>query len=213
MTHDNVAVTALTLSNPGASDVTLTLRAESPIAKAEADASDELVGTTKLRSGSNNGLVDTPWSDVTIRLKATGFAAADGALVREVTVPAAAASTSPSPACSTPTTCPTPRRLRRVRGEGPDEAVRDGITAFNEQWAADIPTSTCRTRPSRRPSSTAGGASATTCSTPTSRATCTSSRPPSRASTCTRTRLSSRSPCTSRTPSGSATRISHTARC
>lgn len=140
ITYENVAVTAITLANDGAADVTLTLRAESPLATTPADADDELVGTRTLTSGSNNGLVDTPWSEVTVGLKAHGFTRTDGALQREVTVRAGeTVELSVVGVLHSDAMEQSAKDFRRYAKMAPDLAFRKAVTEFNERWAADIP--------------------------------------------------------------------------
>ncbi|MBD5784598.1 discoidin domain-containing protein [Cellulosimicrobium terreum] len=140
MTYDNVAVTALTFTNPGGSDATFTVRAASPLATTSTDADDELTGTRTLTSGANNGLVDTPWSTVTVGLKAEGFERAGTNLDREITVPAGGSvdvsvvgvlygSGMPDSAES----------FQDYAALAPADAFREGVTEFNRLWAQDIP--------------------------------------------------------------------------
>ncbi|WP_265520477.1 discoidin domain-containing protein [Oerskovia flava] len=140
ITYDNVAVTALTFTNPGGADATFTVRAASPIATTSTDADDELTGTRTLTSGSNNGLVDTPWSDVTVGLKAEGFERSGAALDREITVPAGGTlDLSVVGVLYTDTLTGSRDAFEDYAQMDPDEAFRTGVTEFNRRWAADIP--------------------------------------------------------------------------
>ncbi|MEU4385310.1 discoidin domain-containing protein [Promicromonospora sp. NPDC023805] len=140
ITYDNTALSAVTFTNPGTSAVTFTVRAASPIARAAADAADELTGTRTLTSGANNGLVDTPWSTVTVGLKAEGFARNGTSLDREVTVPAGGSvDLSVVGALYSPSLPDGEQQLRDYADLAPGAAFRAGVTAFNERWAADIP--------------------------------------------------------------------------
>ncbi|TRY17926.1 hypothetical protein FOJ82_10635 [Tessaracoccus rhinocerotis] len=140
ITHENVAVAALEFTNPGDSDVTLSLRAQSPIATALGEADDELVGSRVLTSGSNNGLVDTPWSRITVGLKASGFTVADGGLVREVTVPAGgSADLSVVGVLHSASLEDSVAEFESYAAMSPDDAFRTAVTAFNQRWAEDIP--------------------------------------------------------------------------
>ncbi len=140
ITYDNVALSALTFTNPGASDVTFTVRASSPLATAAADAADELTGTRTLTSGSNNGLVDTPWSTVTVGLKAPGFERTGTNLDREVTVPAGGSvDLSVLGVLSSDTLPESVESFHEYAALTPAEAFRTGVTEFNRQWAQDIP--------------------------------------------------------------------------
>ncbi|MBA8806979.1 galactose-binding domain-containing protein [Promicromonospora sukumoe] len=140
ITYDNTALSALTFTNPGASDVTFTVRAASPVARAAADADDELTGTRTLTSGANNGLVDTPWSSVTVGLKADGFTRSGTNLDREVTVPAGGTLDLSVVGSLYSASLPDGEdQLREYAALTPDDAFRTGVTAFNERWAQDIP--------------------------------------------------------------------------
>jgi len=140
ITYDNVAVTALNLVNPGATDVTFTLRAASPLATGTTDAPDELVGTRTLTSGSNNGLVDTPWSKATIGLKAAGFEVNGTALEREVTVPAGGeVDLSVVGVLYTDDLPESKEAFYDFAAMDPDEAVSTGITEFHRRWSQDVP--------------------------------------------------------------------------
>ncbi|MFD2796076.1 discoidin domain-containing protein [Promicromonospora vindobonensis] len=140
ITHDNTALSALTFTNPGSSDVTFTVRAQSPVARSAADADDELTGTRTLTSGANNGLVDTPWSSVTVGLKADGFTRSGSALDREVTVPAGGSvDLSVVGGLYSDALPDGEAQLRDLASMEPGAAFRTGVTAFNERWAADIP--------------------------------------------------------------------------
>src|SRR5690625_7076393 len=88
ITFDNVAVTTVTFKNSSADAANFTVRAASTLATSDGEDEDELVGFKTLTSGSNNGLNDTAWSDVTIRLKADGFERSAGNLDKEGNIPA-----------------------------------------------------------------------------------------------------------------------------
>lgn len=140
ITYDNVAVTALTFSNPGAAPVTFTVRAAAPLATTSTSASDELTGTRTLTSGANNGLIDTPWSRVTIGLKAAGFTRNGTTLDREVTVPAGGSVDLSVVGVLYSAGMPdSPTSFYDYAELAPAEAARTAITEFNRRWAADIP--------------------------------------------------------------------------
>ncbi|TDC54252.1 hypothetical protein E1212_03670 [Jiangella ureilytica] len=140
ITYDNVAVTALTFSNPGAAPVTFTVRAAAPLATTSTSASDELTGTRTLTSGANNGLIDTPWSRVTIGLKAAGFTRNGTNLDREVTVPAGGSVDLSVVGVLYSDALPDSRTsFYDYAALPPAEAARTAITEFNRRWAADIP--------------------------------------------------------------------------
>ncbi|NDO91037.1 hypothetical protein GYH36_16490 [Cellulosimicrobium cellulans] len=140
ITYDNVALSAITFSNPGTSDVTFTVRASSPLATTSTESADELTGTRTLTSGANNGLVDTPWADVTIGLKAPGFERSGTNLDREVTVPAGGSvDLSVVGVLSSDTLPESVKSFHEYAELAPADAFRTGVTAFNRQWAQDIP--------------------------------------------------------------------------
>ncbi|MEV1329375.1 PxKF domain-containing protein [Micromonospora costi] len=140
ITYDNVAVTAVDFRNPGDAPVTFTVRASSPLATRPGAGDADLTGTRTVTSGANNGLVDTAWNTVTVDLTAAGFTRAGANLDRQVTVPAGGSvSLSVVGAVSSPTLPETVRSYREYAAMPPAEAVRTGITAFNRQWAQDVP--------------------------------------------------------------------------
>src|SRR5690606_23121401 len=140
ITYDNVALSAITFSNPGTSDVTFTVRASSPLATTSTESADELTGTRTLTSGANNGLVDTPWADVTIGLKAPGFERSGTNLDREGTVPAGGSvDLSVVGVLSSDTLPESVESFHEYAELAPADAFRTGVTAFNRPWAQDIP--------------------------------------------------------------------------
>ena len=140
ITYDNVAVTTLDLKNPGTEDKTFTLRAASPIATGETDADDELIGTRNLTSGSNNGLVDTAWSKITVGLKASGFTVNGTALEREVTVPAGGnLELSVVGVLYTDDLPDSKASFYDFAAMDADEAFSTGVTEFHRRWAQDVP--------------------------------------------------------------------------
>jgi hypothetical protein len=140
ITYDNVAVTAITLDNPGTADVTFTVRAASALATSTTESPDELTGTRTLTSGSNNGLIDTAWSDVTIGMKAPGFEVNGTNLEREITVPAGGSVDLSVVGVLYSDTLPDSRAAFYDYAEmSPATAFQTAVTAFNERWASDIP--------------------------------------------------------------------------
>jgi hypothetical protein len=140
ITYDNVAVTAISFSNPGGSPATFTVRAASPLATQAGEGANELTGTRVITSGSNNGLVDTPWDTVRMSLTGAGFARSGTNLDREVTVPAGGTvSLSVVGAVSSATLPETVESYKQYAELPPADAVRTGITAFNRRWAQDVP--------------------------------------------------------------------------
>lgn len=140
ITYDNVAVTAISFTNPGGSPATVTVRAASPLATRAGDGPAEVVGTRTITSGSNNGLVDTAWDQVRVNLTAAGFTRAGANLDREVTVPAggtvAVSVVAAVSSAGLPGTLPS---YRHYAGLAPQDAVREGVTDFNRRWAQDVP--------------------------------------------------------------------------
>ncbi|ROP34878.1 Ig-like domain-containing protein [Saccharothrix texasensis] len=140
ITYDNVAVTAISFTNPGGAPATFTVRAASPLATLPGTGANEVTGARTITSGSNNGLVDTPWDSVRIDLGAAGFTRAGANLDREVTVPAGGTvSVSVVGAVSSATLPETVERYREYAAMAPATAVRTGITDFNRRWAQDVP--------------------------------------------------------------------------
>ncbi|NUT51109.1 MAG: hypothetical protein HOV94_27965 [Saccharothrix sp.] len=140
ITHDNVAVTSLSFTNPGGAPATFTVRAASPLATQPGEGAAEVVGTRTITSGANNGLVDTPWNTVRISLTAGGFTRAGANLDREITVPAGGTvSVSVVGAVSSAGLPETAESYRQYAALAPRDAVRAGITDFNRRWAMDVP--------------------------------------------------------------------------
>ena len=140
ITFDNVAVTAITFNNTGESAATFTVRAAAPLATQPGAGTDELTGTRVITSGSNNGTIDTAWDAVRMSLTGDGFARTGTNLDREVTVPAGGSlSLSVVGAVSSATLPKTVEAYHAYADLTPAEAVKTGITAFNRQWAQDVP--------------------------------------------------------------------------
>ncbi|MFG2045129.1 OmpL47-type beta-barrel domain-containing protein [Dactylosporangium sp. NPDC048998] len=140
ITYDNVAVTAIDFNNPGSSAATFTVRAASPLATAAGESDAELTGSRVITSGSNNGLVDTPWNTVKVDLTGAGFTRNGTNLDRTITVPAGGkVSLSVVGAVSSATLPQTVASYKDYAAMAPSDAVRSGITEFNRRWAQDIP--------------------------------------------------------------------------
>lgn len=140
VTHENVAVTAITFQNPSGQAQTFTVRAASPLATGAGDAADELVGSRTLTSGANNGLVDTPWSTVRVGLKADGFVRSGSNLDREITVPAGGSVELSVVGALYSDGMPEGRESLQEYAElAPAAAFAEGVTEFNRRWAQDIP--------------------------------------------------------------------------
>ncbi len=140
ITYDNVAVTTVTFTNPGDSAVDLTVRAASPLATTPGEEDNELTGTRTLTSGSNNGLVDTAWSQVTIGLRADGFERNGTNLDREISIPAGGSVDLSVVGVLYSDTLPESVEAYHEYAElEPAEAFRTGVTEFNRRWASDVP--------------------------------------------------------------------------
>ncbi|TMR93997.1 hypothetical protein EJK15_36440 [Nonomuraea basaltis] len=140
ITYDNVAVTAIDFTNPGDSAATFTVRAASPLATQAGNGETELTGTRTITSGSNNGLVDTPWNTVNISLTGADFTRNGTNLDRQVTVPAGGKiSLSVVGAVSSATLPKTVESYEKYAAMSPSNAIRTGITEFNRRWAQDVP--------------------------------------------------------------------------
>ncbi|MEV6866886.1 discoidin domain-containing protein [Streptosporangium subroseum] len=140
ITYENAAVTVIGFTNPGGSAATFTVRAASPLATQAGATAAELTGTRVITSGSNNGLVDTPWDTVKIGLTGAGFTRSGANLDREITVPAGGTvSLSVVGAVSSASLPQAVKDYHDYAGLTPAEAVRTGITAFNRRWAQDVP--------------------------------------------------------------------------
>ncbi len=140
ITFDNVAVTTITFENSGSSAADFTVRAASPLATADGDDADELVGFKTLTSGSNNGLNDTAWSDVTIRLKANGFERSGGNLDREVSIPAGeSVSLSVVGVLHSDTMPDSVESFYEYADLAPADAFSTAITRYNETWVDEVP--------------------------------------------------------------------------
>jgi hypothetical protein len=140
ITYDNVAVTAIDFANPGEAAATFTVRAASPLATQAGDGDAELTGTRVITSGSNNGLINSPWNTVRINLTAADFTRSGTNLDREITVPAGdTVSLTVVGAVSSATLPATVESYQQYSVMPPEEAVRTGITEFNRRWAQDVP--------------------------------------------------------------------------
>ncbi len=140
ITYDNVAVTAISFTNPAGAPATFTVRAASPLATQAGGGAAELTGTRAITSGANNGLIDTAWDTVTTHLTGSGFTRTGTNLDREITVPAAGSvSLSVVGAVSSATLPQTVPSFHEYAQMAPAEAIRAGITAFHRRWAQDVP--------------------------------------------------------------------------
>lgn len=140
ITYDNVALTTITFTNPGDAAVDLTVRAASPLATTPGEGEDELLGHRTLTSGSNNGLVDTPWSDITIGLRAPGFERDGANLEQEISVPAGGSVELSVVGVLYSDALPESVASFHEYAElEPAEARRTGVTEFHQRWAADVP--------------------------------------------------------------------------
>lgn len=140
ITFDNVAVTTVTFKNSGTDAANFTVRAASPHATADGEDEDELVGFKTLTSGSNNGLNDTAWSDVTIRLKADGFERSAGNLDKQVNIPAGeSVSISVVGVLHSDTMPNSIDSFYEYAELSPAEAFTTAVTEYNETWVDEVP--------------------------------------------------------------------------
>jgi hypothetical protein len=141
ITYDNVAVTTVKLTNSGTEAQTFTARAASSIATAPMDGADNvLVGTRTISNNNNNSLTTAQWAAVTIGVQAKDFVLNGANLEKEVTVPAGGSVEFSVVGALWSDELPKSRtEFDRYAALTPDEAFRDGVTAFNERWAKDIP--------------------------------------------------------------------------
>lgn len=140
ITHDNVAVTTLSFENTGGETVTLDLTANSPLATGAAEEEGELVGTRELTSGSNNGLNDTAWSEIEVRLAAQDFEQDGSDLTREVQIEAGESTEVSVTGVLYGQGMPDSlEKFRDYAAMAPSEAFETATEVFNEAWADEVP--------------------------------------------------------------------------
>ncbi|MDI5975954.1 discoidin domain-containing protein [Amycolatopsis magusensis] len=129
ITHNNVAVTNLTVTNTGSASATLPLRVTSPYASAVSGS--ELTGSRQVK---NNLTTIRP------RLSGDGFAAASGALTRSVTLGAGQSTTTKVVMGFVTDEIPESlTEYNAYRGHTPPVAFATHVRAYNRWWADHIP--------------------------------------------------------------------------
>ncbi|MBD0421821.1 hypothetical protein H0H10_22155 [Streptomyces sp. TRM S81-3] len=129
ITHENVAVTSLTITNSGTAERSFALTAASPYTTT-ADGR-ELTGTV---SAKNDLTTVYP------RLSGDGMRPDGGALTRTLTVPAGAGATAKVQLGFVTEELPhSLTEYRKVRGEGAAAAFRTHVRAYNRWWAENLP--------------------------------------------------------------------------
>ncbi|HET9347003.1 MAG TPA: LamG domain-containing protein [Candidatus Limnocylindrales bacterium] len=133
ITHNNVAVTILTLTNTGVADATYTLRGESPPQVVQATSPDgtELTGSFNTRYNLTT---------VSTRFSGEGFAPADGDLVRSVTLAPGESVTVKlqlgTIAAEIPESGP---EYERYRGYDAETAFKTQLAEYNGWWVDNVP--------------------------------------------------------------------------
>ncbi|NUT48529.1 MAG: discoidin domain-containing protein [Saccharothrix sp.] len=129
ITHNNVAVTNLTVTNTGSASATLALRVTSPYATTVSGS--ELTGSR---------LVKNNLTTIRPRLAGDGFAAASGALTRSVTLGAGQATTTKVVMGFVTDEIPESlSEYNAYRGYSPSDAFATHVRAYNRWWADNIP--------------------------------------------------------------------------
>jgi hypothetical protein len=129
ITHQNVLVTNLAVTNTGSAAATVQLRAASPYAATGSGA--ELTGT---RAVKNNLTTLYP------RFSGDGFTAAGGALTRSVTVGAGQSVTTKVQLGLVTAEIPQSRtEYDAYRGRTPADAFATHVRAYNRWWADNVP--------------------------------------------------------------------------
>lgn len=129
ITHNNVAVTNLTITNNGSASSTLQLRATSPYATTASGS--ELTGSR---------LVKNNLTTIRPRLSGDGFAVAGGGLDRSITVAAGqTATTKVVMGFLTDEIPESATEYNAYRGYTPATAFATHVRAYNRWWADNIP--------------------------------------------------------------------------
>jgi Concanavalin A-like lectin/glucanases superfamily len=133
ITHDNVAVTVLTLTNTGSAPASWTLTAATPGAVTQATSPD---GTER------TGTFNTRYNLTTVRTRFSGqgFTATGDALTRQLTVAPGESATVKLQLGAIATELPnSAREYERYRAYGPETAFRTHLADYNEWWADNVP--------------------------------------------------------------------------
>jgi hypothetical protein len=131
ITHENVAVTVLTLTNTGTEPTTRTLVAGSPIATMPATLGSELTGTVTARYGLTT---------VTPRLSGDGFAVSGTSLTRTITLDPGQSTTLKVLLGATTKELPgSSADYERYRGYDPETAFATHVRDYNRWWVDNVP--------------------------------------------------------------------------
>lgn len=129
ITHNNVLVTNLTLTNTGSAATTAAVRASSPYATTASGS--ELTGSRQVK---NNLTTIRP------RLSGDGFTAASGALARDITLNAGQSVTTKVVLGFVTDEIPESlTEYNAYRGYSPDTAFGTHVRAYNKWWADNVP--------------------------------------------------------------------------
>jgi hypothetical protein len=133
ITHDNVAVTVLTLTNAGSAPASWTLTAATPAAVTQAASADGTERTGTFNTRYNLTTVQT-------RFSGDGFTAAGDALARQVSAAPGESVTVKLQLGALATELPeSTREYERYRGYGPETAFRTHLADYNEWWVDNVP--------------------------------------------------------------------------
>ena len=133
ITHDNVAVTVLTLTNTGSAPASWTLTAATPGAVTQATSADGTERTGTFNTRYNLTTVQT-------RFSGDGFTAAGDALARQVSAAPGESVTVKLQLGAQAAELPeSAREYERYRGYGPETAFRTHLAEYNEWWVENVP--------------------------------------------------------------------------
>jgi hypothetical protein len=133
ITHNNVAVTNLSLTNTGTAARTLTLTVDSPFTRTAAGA--ELTGVQEVRNSRGERL-----TTIFPRLSAQGLSPSNGRLTGSVTVPSGQAVTLKVQLGFVADEIPASRtEYDQYRALSPTDAFATHVRTYNRWWADNIP--------------------------------------------------------------------------
>ncbi|TDV38705.1 discoidin domain-containing protein [Actinophytocola oryzae] len=133
VTHDNVAVTVMALTNTGAASRTLALTVDSPFTRTATGA--ELTGLQEVRNSRGERL-----TTIFPRLSAQGLSPSGGKLAGEVTVPSGQTVTVKVQLGFVADEIPASRtEYDQYRGLSPANAFATHVRTYNRWWADNIP--------------------------------------------------------------------------
>jgi hypothetical protein len=131
ITYDNVAVTALTVTNTGDTASTATLVASSPIATVPSADGGELTGTVNLRYGL---------STIFPRMSGDGFTVDGTSLARTIALePGASVALKVQLGAIADELPDASAEYQRYRGYDPDTAWRAQMREYNQFWVDNVP--------------------------------------------------------------------------